>query len=77
MNDPSNRMNFQQRQRAEADTAHDQRAAPKALEFATAEELLRHDAAQITVPEELSGRLAESARNEPPDQPWWKRLFNG
>jgi hypothetical protein len=46
-------------------------------EFAGAEELLRHDAAQTTVPPQIAERLKRSAQNAAPAQPrpWWKNLF--
>lgn len=47
-----------------------------AREFATTEELLRHDAAQVEVPPAVADRLAHSIRNEPqPERSWWKRVF--
>jgi hypothetical protein len=58
--------------------AHAQQASQQqsAREFANAEELLRHDAAQIEVPPEIAARLkASSATLPPPKQPWWKQLF--
>lgn len=48
-----------------------------AREFATAEELLRHDAAQTVVPIEVAARLRESIAREPtPQKGWWQRLFS-
>ena len=47
----------------------------EAREFATAEELLRHDAGQTQVPPAVAKRLDESIQREPkPAKPWWKRL---
>jgi hypothetical protein len=49
-----------------------------AREFANAEELLRHDVAQTTVPPEIAIRLQKSAANLPrPKTVWWKRLLGG
>lgn len=49
-----------------------------AREFATTEELLRHDAAQTLVPPAVADRLAQSLRNEPkPERSWWRRMFGG
>lgn len=46
-----------------------------AREFATAEELLRHDAAQTKVPPSVAERLDESLQNEPkPTRSLWRRL---
>jgi hypothetical protein len=48
------------------------------LEFATAEELLRFDAAQTAVPDSVVERLGKSAADlPPPKKGWWKRLFGG
>jgi hypothetical protein len=74
MNEPSQRMNLNQRAGQELDTAHQTRPESTVTEFQTAEELLRHDAATIKVPEGIAGRLAESAQGQPPD-PWWRRMF--
>ena len=47
-----------------------------AREFASAEELLRHDASQTTVPPAIAERLSQSLRNEPkPERSWWRRLM--
>jgi len=56
-----------------------QTQAGTAREFACAEELLRHDAAQTPVPPEIAQRLQKSAaRNCPPaSRSWWKHLFGG
>ena len=45
-----------------------------ACEFATAEELLRHDAAQTEVPPVIAERLTKSIQNLPrPTKTWWQR----
>lgn len=47
-----------------------------ALEFATAEEMLRYDASQTTVPGSVAQRLARTTSElAPPSRPWWKRWF--
>jgi hypothetical protein len=64
-----------QEQEQLAETASQQ--AP-AREFASAEELLRHDASQTTVPPAIAERLSQSIQNEPkPERSWWKRLLHG
>jgi hypothetical protein len=46
-------------------------------EFATAEELLRHDATQTSVPPAVVERLQESIEREPKlASSWWRRLFS-
>jgi len=52
--------------------------AQTSTEFATAEELLRHDAAQIEVPGAVADRLNESIAKEPkPVRTWWRRFVSG
>ena len=47
-----------------------------AREFASAEELLRHDAGQTTVPPAIAERLSQSIQKEPKPAPsWWRRLL--
>jgi hypothetical protein len=61
-----------QEQAAEAQTS----ANTSALEFQSAEELLRHDAAQTSVPPEVARRLSQSiTQSAPPRRPWWRKLF--
>jgi hypothetical protein len=49
-----------------------------AMEFATAEEMLRHDASQTAVPPAVADRLQRSVECEPkPVRGWWQRLFGG
>jgi hypothetical protein len=48
-----------------------------AVEFATTEELFRHDAAKIDVPPVIAERLSKSVQNLPrPSRSWWRRMFN-
>jgi len=45
-------------------------------EFASVEEVLRHDAGQTAVPPAIAERLARSAQNvPPPERSWWQRVF--
>jgi hypothetical protein len=48
-----------------------------AHEFATVEEMLRHDALHTPVPPAIAHRLQESVNQLPPSprRPWWRRLF--
>jgi hypothetical protein len=48
-----------------------------AQEFATPEELLRHDARQTPIPPGIAERLGKTIQSEPPPgRSWWQRLFN-
>jgi hypothetical protein len=43
-------------------------------EFASVEEVLRHDAGQTAVPPGIAERLARSVQNvPPPERSWWQR----
>ena len=56
--------------------AEQQSRNTSSLEFATAEEMLRYDAAHTPVPERLEQRLRKSAEGiPPPARSWWQRLF--
>jgi hypothetical protein len=62
-----------QEQAAESQTA----ANSAQLEFKSAEELLRHDAAQTAVPPEIARRLSKSiAEAPPPRRAWWRKLLD-
>ncbi len=58
--------------------AEQQTQAQPAREFASAEELLRYDAAHTPVPPDIARRLQKSAGDLPaPKTNWWQRLFGG
>ena len=58
--------------------AEQQTQSQSAREFASAEELLRYDAAHTTVPPDIARRLQKSAADLPaPKTTWWQRLFGG
>jgi len=65
----------------EAEQQHPQQKTTQtstAREFATPEEMLRHDAAQTVVPPGIKTRLADSVQQEPaPNRSpsWWQKLF--
>ena len=47
-----------------------------ALEFASADDMLRYDAAHTPVPDRIIQRLQKSAESiPPPPRSWWHRLF--
>jgi hypothetical protein len=65
----------QQEQHAAAEQQQSQQQS--GLEFATPEEMLRHDAKGTVVPPGIAQRLRESTASLPqPPQSWWKKLFN-
>jgi len=58
----------------DAETLNEQRAEP-GLEFQSAEEAIRFDAARVAVPPELRERVLRDVAAERPRLPWWKRWF--
>lgn len=59
-------------------TAGQQATTRSAKEFATVEELLRHDSIHTPVPPDIERRLAQSVGELPaPKAAWWKRIFGG
>jgi hypothetical protein len=67
-----NSSKLQQRQEtAEQTTQH-----PPRHEFATVEEMIRHDASRTEPPAAIADRLADSISKEPrPARAWWRRWF--
>ena len=56
-----------------------QTQSPSAREFASVEEMLRHDALHTPVPPTIAYRLEESVKQLPPtsSRAWWRRFFGG
>ncbi len=50
-----------------------------AREFASVEDMLRHDALHTPVPPAIAARLEESVKQLPPSSSrgWWRRFFGG
>jgi peptidyl-tRNA hydrolase len=73
--DPNSRLRHEHREAAVSKNSQDARTQAAALEFATPEELIRHDRGRTDVPPAVATRLAESVASDPPqaDRPWWKR----
>jgi hypothetical protein len=60
--------------------AEQQQTQPSsAREFASVEEMLRHDAVHTPVPPNIAHRLEESITQLPPapSRAWWRRFFGG
>ena len=55
--------------------AEQQTQQPSVREFATVEEMLRHDALHTPVPPAIAHRLQESIGQTPQPRSWWQRLF--
>ncbi len=68
---PSSRLQQQQQQQETSTEGGQQQAG---IEFATAEEVLRHDRASVLPPATIESRLQQSiAAEPPPPKPWWRR----
>lgn len=67
----------QEQDQLEARQQQQQAASPQ--EFASVEEMLRHDALHTPVPPTIAHRLEESVRGlpPPPARAWWRRFFGG
>jgi hypothetical protein len=73
MNSKTSKLQQQQNQQTVEQTA----ARQAAREFASPEDLLRHDADQTVPPPALAHRVAESIAKEPrPARSWWQRWFS-
>jgi hypothetical protein len=77
MNQHQSKLN--QREREQEQTSEHQQATneTQAVEFASAEDALRHDAAQTPVPPRVAARLQASIQREPAlaGSSWWRKLF--
>jgi len=72
------KLNSQEQHQAQQQSASQETQEETALEFATPEELLRHDALHTPVPPTIAHRLQESiGKTPPPPQSWWRRLLGG
>ena len=59
--------------------AQQQTQSSSPQEFASVEEMIRHDALHTPVPPTIAHRLAESINQlpPPPARGWWRRFFGG
>jgi hypothetical protein len=65
-----------QSQQAHQQTSAEHFKESAAREFATVEDMLRHDCLHTPVPPAIAHRLQESLGQIPaPQRPWWRRLF--
>lgn len=70
------RLNTGQKADQETEVSQAQQAGEAVREFATPEELLRHDALHTPVPPAIARRLKESLGPlPPPSSPWWRKFF--
>jgi hypothetical protein len=72
---PHSKLSHEQQHTEQQAGAHETRQQA-GQEFASADELIRFDAAQTAVPPQIAGRLKQSAASlPPPRRPWWKSLL--
>jgi hypothetical protein len=74
---PPKKLTKRQAEEQQAAIGHQQAQDKVGREFATVEEMLRQDALETPVPEEIAKRLQQSVRELPPPTPraWWRKLF--
>ncbi len=68
-----------QKEREQLAAEQQQTQSASAREFASVEEMLRHDAVHTPVPPNIAYRLEESVKQLPPasTRAWWRRFFGG
>jgi hypothetical protein len=68
-----------QQEQEQLAAAQQQAQAPAPKEFASVEEMLRHDALHTPVPPPIAHRLEASVSQLPPtaSRGWWRRFFGG
>jgi hypothetical protein len=72
------KLDSQQQDQAQQQASVQQNQQSSGQEFATPEDLLRHDALHTPVPPTIAHRLADSIKKAPErPQSWWRRLFGG
>ena len=72
------KLNSQEKNQEQEMTPTHQTQQPGGLEFATPEDMLRHDTLQTAVPPNVAFRLRDSIGGTPSTRTsWWKRLLGG
>jgi hypothetical protein len=68
-----------QKQQEQLAAEQQQMNSPSAREFASVEEMLRHDALHTPVPPTVASRLEASVKQLPltSSKGWWRRFFGG
>ena len=71
---PHNKLTSHEKEAQQSTQQHTQSSSEN--EFATVEEMLRHDAIHTPVPPAIAHRLSDSMAQLPaPPRPWWRRLL--
>lgn len=67
---------FEHRHQSQQESTQQQREEQQGLEFANAEDAVRHDMENTTPPPEIAERLNQSIANEPKkDTGFWSRIM--
>ncbi len=76
---PPKKLTTQHKTEEQQETAatQQQQTAQGGQEFATVEEMLRHDAMHTPVPPSIKRRLEKSLEEQGPPVPWWRRWLGG
>ena len=79
MNEPSHRLRQRTEEQSTVEQGIQRQQGQTAREFASVEELIRHDAGLTPVPEAVADRLKQSMVRELSPKPttWWRRLLGG
>lgn len=79
MNPPKKISTHRQAEEQQHTLGEHQNQQQNAREFASVEEMLRHDALHTPVPPSIARRLQDSVTDlpVPPPRSWWRRLFGG
>lgn len=76
MNEPSRKLQHRAQEQAAEAAQLGAKNESTIREFASVEELIRHDAAQTEVPSSVTSRLQKSAAGtSSPQKSWWRRML--
>ena len=76
MDRPKKLISHQKAEEVQETVSHQKSVQTSAGEFASVEEMLRHDATHTPVPPAIAQRLEQSvAQLPPPARSWWRRLL--
>ncbi len=76
MEPDSHKIRMSQEQQTRQEEAALQKSS--GLEFQTADEVIRYDAAQTPPPQRIERRVRDSVNREEAERlPWWRRWFGG
>jgi hypothetical protein len=75
MKEPTRKLQHRTDEQTQEETHAISSQAQTVKEFNSVEELIRHDAAGVSVPAAVAEKLRDSIQKEPPEKPWWQRLL--